>query len=152
MLWNFSSLSGLIILCICCATAWEIIFKKKRSKPLIGTFSLKSNCEQLFTLPKSNQPGQLGCLNGIRVLSTCWIVLCHAYGSGSAYPNINMQDAYRQVHEIKLRNFYCIMSVYNGTVFAESRDERDHKWCTRGGHLLFPERTFDCVCRMLQQK
>jgi hypothetical protein len=93
----FSSLSGLITLCICLATAWGILSNKKRRTPWIGAFSLKSNCEQLFALPKSDQPGKLGCLNGIRVLSTCWIVLCHAYGSGSAYPNINMQDAYREV-------------------------------------------------------
>ncbi|XP_059484131.1 uncharacterized protein LOC132201727 [Neocloeon triangulifer] len=93
--WVFISFSTILIVWIICSTALEIL-SEKNSFFLVSAYSLKSNLRDLFKIPRKFQPGQLGCLNGIRVLSTLWIILCHTYGSGSAYPNINMQDAYNK--------------------------------------------------------
>ncbi|CAB3388149.1 Hypothetical predicted protein [Cloeon dipterum] len=74
----------LVLLVISAATA-EWYFEKFEAKPpeaivtLTTAFSLKRNLQQLFKISRSRVAGQVPCLNGIRVISTIWVVVGHKY-------------------------------------------------------------------------
>lgn len=46
----------------------------KKSQTYLA-FSAYTNGKQLLSYKKSKSPDQMGCLHGIRVLSTLWVVL-----------------------------------------------------------------------------
>jgi hypothetical protein len=64
---------------------------------IIKAFSLKTNLTDLFTLPKRAFPGQLTCLNGIRVISTWWVILLHCYMVNVYSPHLNAALALNKV-------------------------------------------------------
>ncbi|KRY75619.1 Nose resistant to fluoxetine protein 6 [Trichinella pseudospiralis] len=55
-------------------------------------FSLRNNAKKLFSMKTS--AGQITCLNGIRVLSMCWIIFGHTYYWAIPYIN-NVIEAYK---------------------------------------------------------
>lgn len=85
---------SLLCLLIFLATAHELwltynkkVFNpKKVGKALqaLNSFSMIENCRKLLST-KSAVVENLGCLNGIRVLSTAWIVLFHTYLTFNTY-------------------------------------------------------------------
>ncbi|XP_063685950.1 O-acyltransferase like protein-like [Bolinopsis microptera] len=78
---------------------------------LAKCFALQRTMETLFTT--TTKPGQVLCLNGIRVLSINWVVLGHVY----AY-SFSSVGGYSYLTElIKRRNF---MLVYNGLPSVDS--------------------------------
>jgi len=66
---------------------------------VVKAFSMRKNLVDLFTLPKQAFPGQLTCLNGIRVFSTWWVILLHCYMINSYLPHINARTAAQTVND-----------------------------------------------------
>ncbi|KRZ89066.1 Nose resistant to fluoxetine protein 6, partial [Trichinella sp. T8] len=59
---------------------------------ILLAFSLRNNAKKLFSMKTS--AGQITCLNGIRVLSMCWIIFGHTYYWAIPYIN-NVIEAYK---------------------------------------------------------
>lgn len=62
---------------------------------------MRTNLTELFALPKSAYPGQLTCLNGIRVISTWWVILLHCYVINTFVPNWNAATSLDSVRIFK---------------------------------------------------
>ena len=77
----------------------------------IECFALQRTMETLFSA--TTKPGQVLCLNGIRVLSINWVVLGHVYGF--SYPFLGGHSYAAEL--IKRRNF---MLVFNGLPTVDS--------------------------------
>lgn len=57
--------------------SFKFLLFPDKPHPLLSSFSIYSNGKFLFKTSKNS--GQLEALHGIRTLSMCWVVLCHAY-------------------------------------------------------------------------
>jgi hypothetical protein len=60
----------------------------------------------LFTLPEKTLPGQLTCLNGLRVFSTWWVILLHCYMINAFLPHTNALMAIEKVHKKLCASFF----------------------------------------------
>lgn len=54
-------------------------------------FSFYTNGMKLFSVQKQNSAGIIGCINGIRALSSIWIVLFHSFVVYKSIPIQNIQ-------------------------------------------------------------
>lgn len=54
------------------------------------SFSVVTNTEKLFNTKKNPLSNNLGCLDGIRVISMMWILLGHRYASMIFMPLTNL--------------------------------------------------------------
>ena len=87
MFYIYSVILSTIALLVVIATIYEYfriaindpIDPKKDSFDIrvLHCFSLVNNCKKL--LSTASPSGNLGCVNGIRVLSTTWVVMGHSY-------------------------------------------------------------------------
>lgn len=66
-----------------------ILVDQKQKNQILASFSIYSNSIKLF---KTGNSGKLSCLNGIRVLSTTWIMLGHRFYETAIAPLDNIID------------------------------------------------------------
>lgn len=50
-----------------------------RTSPILLAFSIYTNGSKLFSYKKENNSDSMQCLNGIRAISTQWVVLGHTF-------------------------------------------------------------------------
>ncbi len=67
-------------------------------------FSIYTNTKKLLSTRKS--PDDMGCLHGIRFLSTAWVVLAHTYSASLTGPVWNLLD----VKNVLEKNLMLILS------------------------------------------
>ncbi len=78
--------------------------RKSFAIQLLCCFSAKKNCKILFSTECAKD--NLSCVHGIRVLSTCWIVLIHVGGAftlSRLIYNRNMAVEVISVNRLKVR-------------------------------------------------
>ena len=80
---NFSFSICLLGITVAIATVYDL-WKGDHSESFaiqsLLCFSAKKNCKILFSTEDSKD-SSISCIHGIRVLSTCWIVLIHVGGA-----------------------------------------------------------------------
>jgi len=63
--------------------AYSSFLPQDKPKPLLARvvlcFSPYSNLKGIAKTTDTNASGQIGCLNGMRVISMTWVVLCHSF-------------------------------------------------------------------------
>jgi hypothetical protein len=83
-------------------THWLMTSRIEERKTNVGlffySFSFKNNIEKLFTVSDRGD-ANLRILNGIRVLSICWVIVGHGATNLAAAPATNMQSALQLVHK-----------------------------------------------------
>jgi hypothetical protein len=55
----------------------------------VNAFSLRNTFGDLMKIPQAPVPGQLACVNGIRVGSILWVMLGHTYMIHGSWPLVN---------------------------------------------------------------
>jgi len=95
------SLLGLLALLATLYESWREfcdrpIDTRKEGLPIrfLHCFSVLNNGRKILST-KANSSDNLACLNGIRVLSTTWVVMGHAYGDVDLYPSYNDQALFK---------------------------------------------------------
>ncbi|KAG5670728.1 hypothetical protein PVAND_000972 [Polypedilum vanderplanki] len=70
---------SIIIFIIAASTVYEIYMNKKDQQPhkLLIAFSLWTNTSKFFDMTRSKSKSSINCMNGIRAISTLWIILGH---------------------------------------------------------------------------
>jgi hypothetical protein len=96
------SLLGLVVLLATSHELWlryqnRAVEPKEMAMKALHCFSMLANGKKLLST-KSNAVDNLACLNGIRVLSTTWIVLYHTYYQAIINP---MYNAFTLIEVIK---------------------------------------------------
>jgi hypothetical protein len=64
----------------------------------VKAFSLNNTFGDLIKIPQSPVPGQLACVNGIRVGSILWVMLGHTYMINGSWPLVNYLSGSYKVH------------------------------------------------------
>lgn len=77
--WIATAILIIFAILLALSTVYDIFvrYQDKKPDPLLASFSMYLNTDKLFQ-HRSNQ-NMIECLNGIRVLSTAWIILTHCY-------------------------------------------------------------------------
>ncbi|XP_055912803.1 nose resistant to fluoxetine protein 6-like [Eupeodes corollae] len=83
-------ITGLMIL----SSAYEVYVNHfmKKPKPIFLAFSILTNGRRLFSINTKRSRSSIDCLNGLRVISTLWIVMHHSYDNILGAPVINYSD------------------------------------------------------------
>lgn len=84
-------------------------------------FSFFTNGMKLFSVQKQNSAGMIGCINGIRALSSIWVVLFHSVMVYKVVPIQNIQT-YSTVGLFNydfILNWFSIILLYNLKFNAE---------------------------------
>ncbi|CAB3368809.1 Hypothetical predicted protein [Cloeon dipterum] len=90
--WGLVGLASFICLLVVLSSAYDYYTSSKGVKPanrVLLAFSAQKNLTELFYIPDDLPSGILPCLNGIRVLSLCWVLLGHRYHVQTDMANIN---------------------------------------------------------------
>ncbi|XP_057365085.1 nose resistant to fluoxetine protein 6-like [Daphnia carinata] len=98
------SLLGLLVVIATAHDAWRMVldkpFDSKKDGHVISVlhcFSALTNGRRLLSMKSKASPSNLACVHGIRVLSTCWVVIGHSWiigpGSYSMNPSMVTDDA-----------------------------------------------------------
>lgn len=86
---------GLIIVFIAASTLMDCTWQKRgvKAHPLLISFSIYTNGQKLFGLRRSQ--GEISCIDGIRFLSTCWVILGNVFISNLFEPTANLFEMLR---------------------------------------------------------
>ncbi|XP_032794863.2 nose resistant to fluoxetine protein 6 [Daphnia magna] len=87
---------GLLVVMATVHDAWRMIlnepFDSKKDGHVINVlhcFSALTNGRRLLSMKSTKSPSNLACVHGIRVLSTCWVVIGHSWIIGPASNSMN---------------------------------------------------------------
>ncbi|KAK7866350.1 hypothetical protein R5R35_003277 [Gryllus longicercus] len=82
-------LLAVFIACAAASTVYDVLTEQQdQRRPLFLTFSIYSNWSKLIAV--TNGANQLTCLNGIRTISMCWVIIAHVYGMLALMPTVNI--------------------------------------------------------------
>lgn len=86
--WTALAIFLIILILVIASTIYESTVLRRKSEPdqLFAAFSLHTNVNRLLRI--GCDPGSLECLNGLRVVSTLWIVLLHSYDAYRFMPTV----------------------------------------------------------------
>ncbi|XP_055303304.1 O-acyltransferase like protein-like isoform X2 [Sitodiplosis mosellana] len=101
------TLLGVISCLILLSTGYDILYSvinREKSRVLL-VFSLYTNGMELISIQKIQSPNAMACMNGIRAISTQWIVLGHTYLMYLWLPVSNKSDIQ------KVDNFFTLSGL-----------------------------------------
>lgn len=105
---------------------------------ILACFSMYSNGKKLFATKSTD--GNIGCLNGIRVLSMCWILLCHRFMDTFFLPLINLVYALEVIYSKLLHIFSIFVSLTDVLVENKYREHVDTEWKYGGRYIFYSKR------------
>ncbi|KAF2881821.1 hypothetical protein ILUMI_24377 [Ignelater luminosus] len=85
------SVLSVILLLVLISTIYEVVMHYKKQKiyhPILTAFSAFANTKKI--VQTSDEPGQITCLHGIRVISMMWVVFGHRYSYIFMIPKSNL--------------------------------------------------------------
>lgn len=96
----------------------------KKFEPFL-MFSIYTNGMRLFSCQRSKSPDTIGCLNGIRVLTSVWVVFGHAHRYGFCFETVQAQTVNKKSSKIgKLKIYWsnkCAKKLFNIVSITEKK-------------------------------
>lgn len=123
--WIVGSILIVFAVLLISSTAYEVylVYLDRKPNPLLASFSMYQNANRLFQ--QRGTQGTIECLNGIRVLSTCWIILLHCFRSYDWF----VPAMYNRIHVEEFKTTW-------GWAFMEHGDLSVDTFLMMGGMLI----------------
>lgn len=74
-------------------------------------YSALTNSRKIFTLRSRKSPEVFNCLDGIRAISTAWVVLGHSYYMHTIFPTENMTSILSVRIFFGIRLYLCFTTI-----------------------------------------
>ena len=98
---------------MCC----DVAFDSKKDSPAISVlhcFSAFTNGRKILSMKRSkNSTTNLSCVHGIRVLSTCWVVMGHTWVIGAASNSVNPKMVTQVINHLVNLNTFLMIGKFN---------------------------------------
>lgn len=130
---------GLIAAILILSTMYDLIYTQnvQGTEPSILTaFSLYRNGKRLFS--KSSSESQLGCMNGLRVVSMMWILFMHRVAISAFLPSINaadileLKEKYYSIpifaSHFAVDTFFAVSGILLSYTYLNKREKSSDNW------------------------